>query len=663
MKTFYLTTPLYYINAQPHLGHTYTTLVADCLSRYKRMQGYDVCFLTGTDEHGQNIERAADTQGVSPKVLADQNTEAYRRLWSLFDIKYDSFVRTTDKHHYAAASQIFKRAFDNGFIYKGEYAGWYCIPCNLFGPEADIAPNCEVCNRPTERVVEESYFFKLSAFQDRLLDLYQKKPDFINPSFRRNEVINFVSSGLRDLSVSRTSVTWGIPVPLSGNHVIYVWFDALVGYLSGIGFGDPKRQEEFKKFWPAQVHLVGKDIIRFHSVYWPAFLLAAGIEIPFKVYAHGWWLQDETKMSKSRGNVVDPVQLLDHFGGDAIRYFVLREIPFGSDGNFSYDALIQRINSDLANDFGNLVSRTLKLVSKVFGKTFPEFSDLVITDKERELQGQVTLTIKSYEEYMNKLSFSKALEVIWDLLSQVNKYITDSAPWKMIDDESQRTNLATILLTSTEIIRIVTVLLSPILPVSCSKVWNQLGIQEKLDKQRIDKLEWGNVVGGCTLGKIEPVFPRLDKKSIIKKLVGPLGVNDGKKKITSGEKVEISKDTPPATESDSSGVPRIKIDDLMKIDLRVGQVISAEKVKGTDRLLKLLVDLGTESRQIIAGIAQSYKEDDLVGKKIVVVFNLQPRKMRGLDSNGMLLAASIGENGDPVLATFSEEVPNGARLK
>ena len=663
MKTFYVTTPLYYINAQPHLGHTYTTLVADCLSRYKRMQGYNVCFLTGTDEHGQNIERAADSQGVSPKFLADQNTEAYRKLWSKFDITYDSFIRTTDDHHYVAAAEVFKRAFDNGFIYKGEYSGWYCIPCNLFAPEAEVAPNCEVCARPTERVVEESYFFRLSDFQDRLLDFYQKKPDFINPSFRRNEVINFVSSGLKDLSVSRTSVRWGIPVPLSGNHVIYVWFDALVGYLSGIGFGDPKRQEEFRTFWPAQVHIVGKDIIRFHSVYWPHFLLAAGLEIPSQVYAHGWWLQDETKMSKSRGNVIDPIQLLDHFGGDAIRYFLLREIPFGADGNFSYDSLIQRVNSDLANDFGNLVSRTLKLVSKSFGNTFPEFTGLVFDAKQKELQNQVGLTIKFYEEHMNKLAFSKALEVIWELLARVNKYITDSTPWKMIDHESQRSHLATILLTSAEIIRIVTVLLSPILPISCAKVWSQLGIQEELSSQQLDKLGWSKIVGGCTLGKIEPAFPRLDKKSIIKKLGDSIGEKDDKKKISSDQAVEISTDSSPVKGSDFSQSSRIAIEDFTKIDLRVGEVVSAEKVKGTDRLLKLLVDLGTENRQIIAGIAQSYREEDLIGKKVVVVFNLQSRKMRDLESNGMLLAASIGEEGNPVLATFLEEVPNGARLK
>ena len=670
MDTFYITTPLYYVNARPHLGHTYTTLVADCLSRYKRMQGYDVCFLTGTDEHGQNIERAAASQGVSPEVLADRNAGAYRKLWSRFGVEYDRFIRTTSKSHYAAAAEVFQRAFDNGFIYKGEYSGWYCIPCNLFAPEADSAPDCDVCQRPTERVTEESYFFKLSVFQKQLLDLYEKHPEFVNPPSRRNEVIRFVSDGLKDLSVSRTSVKWGIPVPVADSHVIYVWFDALVGYLSGIGFGNSKEQDQFRKYWPAQVQLVGKDIIRFHTVYWPAFLLAAGLPLPERVHAHGWWLKDEAKMSKSRGNVINPHLLLNHFGSDAVRYFLLREIPFGADGNFSYQAMIQRTNSDLANDLGNLVSRTLALISRNFDNIVPPPA----TDPsslEDELQKHVLATIEAYQSHMDQLAFSKALEAVWDLLSRTNKYINVCAPWTMMGDEAQRPRLATILHTCVEVVRIVAVLLAPVLPASCAKVWKQLGQQEALQGQRLDRLQWSRELSGNKLGEIEAVFPRLDRKALLDSLFG--AGSDGKQKSAGGR----DKKKPPAVEkgaaqgpsSAKTSVPSaadgntIAIEDFVKVDLRVGQVVEADRVKGADRLLRLTVDMGRETRQIVAGIAQAYPAGSLVGKKIIVVANLRPRKLRGLESNGMLLAASVGEEDRPVLATFLEEVPNGARLK
>ncbi len=672
MDTFYITTPLYYVNARPHLGHTYTTLVADCLSRYKRMRGYDVCFLTGTDEHGQNIERAASSQGITPGVLADKNTAAYRKLWSRFGVEYDRFIRTTDKSHYAAAAEVFQRAFDSGFVYKGEYSGWYCIPCNLFAPEAETAPDCEVCQRPTERVTEESYFFKLSAFQGQLLELYEKRPEFINPSFRRNEVIRFVSDGLKDLSISRTSVKWGIPVPVDGNHVIYVWFDALVGYLSGIGLGNKQEQDQFEKYWPAQVQLVGKDIIRFHAVYWPAFLLAAGLPLPDRVYAHGWWLKDEAKMSKSRGNVINPHLLLNHFGSDAVRYFLLREIPFGADGNFSYQAMIQRTNSDLANDFGNLVSRTLTLISKNFGNTIPAPSTQPLSSTlEIPLQQRVLATIEAYQQHMDRLAFSRALETVWELLSRTNKYINECAPWTMTGDETQRPRLATVLHTCAEVVRTVTILLAPVLPTACSKVWKQLGLQEELRTQRLDRLQWGQGLAGSTLGAIQAVFPRLDKQALLEKLfdAGSRGKEKRKDKRAKegtavpkdqGKAVPSRQATSPSTPADRA---MIAVEDFAKVDLRVAQVVEADKVKGADRLLRLTVDLGAETRQILAGIARTYPAEGLVGKKIVVVANLKPRKLRGLESNGMLLAASVGEEDKPVLATFLEDVPNGARLK
>ena len=668
MDTFYITTPLYYVNARPHLGHTYTTLVADCLSRYKRMQGYDVCFLTGTDEHGQNIERAAAAQGVAPEVLADRNAGAYRKLWSRFGVEYDRFIRTTSKSHYAAASEVFQRAFDNGFIYKGEYSGWYCIPCNLFAPEADAAPDCDVCQRPTERVTEESYFFKLSVFQKQLLDLYEKHPEFINPTSRRNEVVRFVSDGLRDLSVSRTSVKWGIPVPVADNHVIYVWFDALVGYLSGIGFGNSREQDQFRKYWPAQVQLVGKDIIRFHTVYWPAFLLAAGLPLPERVHAHGWWLKDEAKMSKSRGNVINPHLLLNHFGSDAVRYFLLREIPFGADGNFSYQAMIQRTNSDLANDLGNLVSRTLALISRNFENTVPPAA-ADPSSLEIELKHHVLTTIEAYQGHMDRLAFSRALETVWDLLSRTNKYINVCAPWTMAGDEAQQPRLATILHTCAEVVRIVTVLLAPVLPVSCAKVWRQLGQREALNLQRLNRLQWSGELAGNRLGEVTPVFPRLDRKALLETLFG--SDSRGRQKPADSQKKKAPPVPPEeagkAAAKTSAAAPAdgstITIGDFAKIDLRVGQVVEADKVKGADRLLRLTVDLGRETRQILAGIAQAYAAESLVGRKIVVVANLQPRKLRGLESNGMLLAASVGAEDRPVLATFLEEVPNGARLK
>ena len=671
MNTFYITTPLYYINARPHLGHTYTTLVADCVSRYKKMKGYKVCFLTGTDEHGQNIERAAMDQKVSPQELADKNTEEYRKLWARFGVEYDQFIRTTDRQHHAASREIFQRAFDRGFIYKGEYSGWYCIPCNLFASEAEIVPNCEVCRRATERVTEESYFFKLSAFQGQLLDLYRQSPEFINPPSRRNEVIRFVQDGLKDLSISRTSVKWGIPLTFDKSHVIYVWFEALVGYLSGIGFGNKHTRDQFETYWPAQMQLVGKDIIRFHTVYWPAFLLAAGLSLPDRVYAHGWWLKDETKMSKSRGNVINPHILLNHFGSDAVRYFLLREIPFGGDGNFSYEALIHRVNSDLANDFGNLVSRTLTLISRNFGDIIPNPSaDQLSSTLEKEVQNRAVLTIELYQKYMDELAFSKALEAIWELLSRTNKYINESAPWRLSKDPAQRSRLGTILFTCAEVIRITTVLLAPVLPGSCSRVWKQLGIQEELKSQRLDQLAWGQSVVGANLGQIAAVFPRLDKEVILQRLFD----QSNSKKKSKSEKSNKTEIVTPAVKDKSAKsskviVPSeaqsttITIDDFTKVDLRVGQVVSAEKVKGADRLLQLVVDIGTETRQILAGIAESYSTESLVGKKIVVVANLQARKLRGLESVGMLLAASVGHEGTPVLATFLEEVPNGARLK
>jgi methionyl-tRNA synthetase len=674
MRTFYLTTPLYYVNAKPHLGHTYTTVVADCLSRFRKMLGDDVCLLTGTDEHGQNIERAAGPLGITPRQLANQNAEEYRKLWARLGIEYDQFIRTTEDRHYAGAAEVFKRAFDSGAIYKGEYSGWYCISCNLFAPESNTPPNCEVCGRPTERITEESYFFRLSEFQQALLDHYEKNPDFIMPMSRRNEVVNFVSGGLKDLSISRTSVKWGIPVPGDKNHVIYVWFDALVGYLTGIGFGAESSSEQFHKYWPAQIQLVGKDIVRFHTVYWPAFLMAAGLELPKQVFAHGWWLKDEVKMSKSRGNVIDPHVLLTHFGSDAVRYFLLREVPLGLDGTFSYDAFIQRVNSDLANDYGNLVSRTLTLISKNFGNVMPYPSAIEgRTSLDKEVEATALATVETYQAHMGDLAFSHALESVWELLARANRYLNESAPWALTDNLKERPRLATILYTAAEVIRIATVLLAPVLPQSCRRVWDQLGLKIPLKLQRINEIKWGGLPVGCSLGEISPIFPRLDKKIVIDKILQETGddaaVKDPKldraSATSDSKRASIQPVAAPDVEAGRNGPqePKITVDDFAKVELRVAQVVSAERVPGADKLLKLTVDVGSEVRQILAGIAKSYAPESMVGRKIVIVANLQPRRMRGLESNGMLLAASVGDEGRPVLATFLEDVPNGARLK
>jgi methionyl-tRNA synthetase len=671
VKPFYLTTPLYYVNSKPHLGHTYTTVIADCLARYKKMQGFEVCFLTGTDEHGQNIERAAAAKGITPKELADTVAEEYQKLWSQYGIEYDQFIRTTENRHRIGAGEIFRRAVEKGTIYKGEYSGWYCIHCNLFAPESETRPNCEVCSRPTERITEESYFFRLSEFQKRLLDHYEKYPGFVVPTSRFNEVISFVRGGLKDLSISRTSVKWGIPVPGDDRHVIYVWFDALVGYLTGIGFGNPSGAESFQKYWPAQVQLVGKDILRFHAVYWPAFLMAADLDLPKQIFAHGWWLKDETKMSKSRGNVIDPILLKEHLGSDAVRYFLLREVPFGLDGNFSYEALVQRVNSDLANDFGNLVSRTLTLISKNFSNRIPYPSAVEAhTRLDREIEQAALVSIKGYQAQMDQLAFSKALEAVWELLAKANKYINESAPWALTDDPSQRPRLATVLYTSTEVIRIATVLLAPVLPDSCESVWKQLGMSTELKACRIDELKWGGLPVGTSIGEISPVFPRLDKKVILEKLFQPKsesGVVTAPAESGEEDKDSTVENTavplPAGSISEDSPTDKITIDDFAKIDLRVGQILSAERIQGADKLLTLQVDLGNETRQVLAGIAKYYAPESLLGKKIIIVSNLQPRKMRGLESQGMLLAASVGAEDKPVLATFLEDVPNGAKLR
>ena len=649
-KPFYITTPIYYPSAKLHIGHAYCTTIADAIARFHRLEGDDVFFLTGSDEHGLKIQQKAEEAGVTPIEYTDKIVAGFQNLWKRLSISNDDFIRTTQKRHERVVQEVFRRIYAKGDIYKGEYKGLYCTPCESYWTEHQLDENgcCPDCHRPVQEVAEEAYFFKMSKYQDRVLQYIEEHPDFIQPVSRRNEMINFIKQGLDDLCISRTSFNWGIPVPIDPKHVIYVWFDALTNYLTPIGYLD--NPEMFQKYWPADLHLFGKEIVRFHTIIWPCILMALDLPLPKKVYGHGWLIVDGDKMSKSKGNVVDPIGLIDEFGADAIRYFLLREINLGQDGNFSRDALIGRINSDLANDLGNLLHRTLSMTLK--------FQDGVVkapageSDVDRSLKEDARETVAFFEKNMEDMQLSLTIKKVWAFISRANKYIDETAPWALAKDPAKKQELANVLYNLTEALRVISVLISPFMPTTAVRIWQQLGLAQDFASVRTEDIEqWGGVPAGLHVGTPEQLFPRIE---VEKEEAAPQPAAAKQEKKEKKDKKDKQ-----AQEALPEGI--ISIDTFGKVQLRVAEVKAAEPVPKADKLLKLTLSLGegVPERQVVSGIAPWYAPSDLVGKHVVLVANLKPAKLRGVRSEGMILAAGDGKD----LKILEVDMPAGTEVR